>query len=106
MQRCATCAGAVESRHRYCPWCATPLHGKLVELFRPHPAIGGGSARALRVSRYLGETQHTRISIWDTDRAESAISLDDAEATRLARFLGDRRAFEAADTERMPAVGA
>jgi hypothetical protein len=105
MPRCPSCAGAVESRHRYCPWCATPLRSKLVELFRPHPAVGGGTARALRVSRYLGETPHTRISIWDTDRAESAISLDDAEATRLARFLNDRRAVETADTERLPAVG-
>jgi hypothetical protein len=104
--RCPSCAGAVERRHRFCPWCAAPLRHKLVELFRPHPAIDGDASRALRVSRYLdGEVKHTRFSIWDVDHARSAISLDDAEAARLAAFLSDRPAVEAADTQPMPVSG-
>jgi hypothetical protein len=63
-----------------------------VEFFRPHAGIGG-DARALRVSRYLGgddEPRHTRFSIWgQDDRVAAAVSLDDEELRRLARFLGD-----------------
>jgi hypothetical protein len=104
--RCPSCEGAVESRHRFCPWCAAPLRSKLVELFRPHPEIGGDSARALRVSRYLGsDIPHTRISIWDTDRAASAISLDDDETRRLASFLCDANEPDTAVTEPLPTVG-
>jgi len=69
-----------------------------------------GRARALRVSRYLGgdpAQRHTRLSIWDTDRAVSAISLDPGETRRLSRFLtesdgGDRP--DEATTDTMPAV--
>ena len=89
MPDCPSCAQPVESRHRYCPWCAAPLRSKLVEFFAPHPLIEG-RARALRVSRYLGgapSQRHTRLSIWDTDRAVSAISLDPGETRRLGRFL-------------------
>jgi hypothetical protein len=106
---CPSCAQPVESRHRYCPWCAAPLRSKLVEFFAPHPLIGG-HARALRVSRYLGgepSQRHTRLSIWDTDRAVSAISLDPGETRRLGRFLteaaGGGRTDEAT-TDTMPAV--
>ncbi len=41
----------------------------------------------LRVSLYLGETQHARFSVWHGDEAEAAISLDPVETRRLARFL-------------------
>jgi hypothetical protein len=106
---CPSCAQPVESRHRYCPWCAAPLRSKLVEFFAPHPLIEG-RARALRVSRYLGgdpSQRHTRLSIWDTDRAVSAISLDPGETRRLSRFLtegaGGGRPDEAT-TDTMPAV--
>jgi hypothetical protein len=79
----------VEATYRFCPWCAAPLRSKLVELFRPHPALDPD--RALRVSRYVGpewEEQHVRLSIWNEDgRAEAAVSLADDEAERLARFL-------------------
>lgn len=91
--QCPSCAEAVESRHRYCPWCAAPLRRKLVEFFAPHQGIAG-DAQALRVSRYLDgdpARRHTRLSIWDGDRAVSAISLDEAETSRLSRFLGDVR---------------
>jgi len=106
---CPSCAQPVESRHRYCPWCAAPLRSKLVEFFAPHPLIEG-RARALRVSRYLGgdpAQRHTRLSIWDTERAVSAISLDPGETRRLSRFLaesdGGGRPDEAT-TDTMPAV--
>jgi hypothetical protein len=83
----------VEAAYRFCPWCAAPLRRKLVELFRPHPALDPD--RALRVSRYVGpewDEQHVRLSIWNEDgRAEAAVSLADDEAERLARFLIDTR---------------
>jgi len=105
---CPSCAQPVESRHRYCPWCAAPLRSKLVEFFAPHPLIEG-RARALRVSRYLGgdpDQRHTRLSIWDTDRAVSAISLDPGETRRLRRFLTDGEGGrpDEATTETMPAA--
>jgi hypothetical protein len=106
---CPSCAQPVESRHRYCPWCAAPLRSKLVEFFAPHPLIEG-RARALRVSRYLGgepSQRHTRLSIWDTDRAVSAISLDPGETRRLSRFLTDAEGGGRSDgstTDTMPAV--
>jgi hypothetical protein len=109
---CPSCAEAVESRHRYCPWCAAPLRRKLVEFFAPHPGIGG-DAEALRVSRYLGgqpDQRHTRLSVWDGQRAVAAISLDEAESRRLSRFLSEgggpqRSATDAVTTEiqRQPA---
>jgi hypothetical protein len=89
MSECAQCGGVVERSYRFCPWCATPQRRKLVEFFRPHPAIDPG--RALRVSRYMGaggDERHVRFSIWnDSGEAEAAVSLDDAEADRLARFI-------------------
>ena len=107
---CPSCAEPVESRHRYCPWCAAPLRSKLVEFFAPHPLIDHGRARALRVSRYLGgepSQRHTRLSIWDTDRAVSAISLDPGETRRLGRFLAEGEGGARPDggtTDTMPAV--
>ncbi|MFL6050830.1 MAG: hypothetical protein ACJ738_13750 [Gaiellales bacterium] len=105
---CPSCAQPVESRHRYCPWCAAPLRSKLVEFFAPHSLIES-RARALRVSRYLGgnpDQRHTRLSIWDTDRAVSAISLGPAETRRLGRFLteGAGGRPDDATTDTMPAV--
>jgi hypothetical protein len=106
---CPSCAQLVESRHRYCPWCAAPLRSKLVEFFAPHPLIEG-RARALRVSRYLGgapSQRHTRLSIWDTDRAVSAISLDPGETRRLSRFLAESEGCDRSNggtTDTMPVV--
>jgi hypothetical protein len=89
MARCRHCGCSVEAAYRFCPWCAAPHRSKLVELFRPHPALDPD--RALRVSRYVGpewDEQHVRLSIWNEDgRAEAAVSLADDEAERLARFL-------------------
>ena len=91
MQACGRCGNRIDGRYRFCPWCAAPLRSKLVEFFRPHPDIEDDHARALRVSRYLGvrqEERHVRFSVWNEDGvAESAISLDEGEADRLARFL-------------------
>ena len=88
MAPCAQCGGEVEERCRYCPWCAAPQRRKLVEFFRAHERDHG---KALRVSRYLDE-RHVRFSVWDeSGRAEAAVSLDEREAGRLARFLGPAR---------------
>ena len=85
MGRCAGCGSEVEPRFRFCPWCAAPQRRKLVEFFRAHPRDAG---RALRVSHYLGEERHVRFSVWDERGvAEAAISLEEEEAARLARFL-------------------
>jgi len=97
--QCPSCAEPVDRRHRFCPWCASPLRRKLVEFFAPHPGIEG-DAVALRVSRYLGGEaldRHTRLSIWDDEQAVSAISLDDGETRRLARFLNEGAAVRALD---------
>jgi hypothetical protein len=95
MRRCSHCGGALEARFRFCPFCGIPQRMKLVEFFTPHPDVPAGSAEALRVSRYF-ETEETpaqvRLSIWSGDRADAVISLDEAEAARLARFLAPRAA--------------
>ena len=88
---CRQCGGSVEEAFRFCPWCAEPLRSKLVEFFRPHPLVESDAGRALRVSRYLGPTaeeRHVRFSVWSEEgRAEAAVSLDEGEALRLARFI-------------------
>jgi hypothetical protein len=56
---------------------------------------------ALRVSRYLGDVapeRHTRVSIWNGERAVSAVSLDDGETRRLARFLAQGAGHELDET--------
>jgi hypothetical protein len=87
---CGSCAREVETRFRYCPWCAAPLRLKLVEFF-PANALEGEHGMALRVSRYLADTpsdRHVRFSVWsEAGVAEAAVSIDDAEADRLAEFL-------------------
>ena len=89
MRPCAACGGSVGSEYRFCPWCAAPQRLKLVEFFEGHEEISAD--RALRVSRYFGDTPHVRFSVWaDSEnraRAECAVSLDEAEAGRLAHFL-------------------
>jgi hypothetical protein len=94
MAECGRCGERIEETFRFCPWCAAPQRVKLVEFFRGHPSLDGGE-RALRVSRYLGAPEdepHVRFSVW-TDagrgrtRVEAAVSLEEDEADRLARFL-------------------
>jgi hypothetical protein len=104
---CQGCGHTVEERFRYCPWCAAPLRRKLVEFFAPHPGLAAGGIRALRVSRYLDDPAHTRLSLWDGERALAAISLDPPETARLARFLTAAESCdEGADTRPMPALPA
>ena len=88
---CRQCEGSLDEAFRFCPWCGAPLRSKLVEFFRPHPLVPSDAGRALRVSRYLGPTaeeRHVRFSVWNEEgTAEAAVSLDEGEAQRLARFV-------------------
>lgn len=86
MRECGRCEGWIEDSFRFCPWCAAPQRRKLVEFFPSSPRIAGDTGKALRVSRYLVDG-HVRFSIWRNDAAVEAVSLDDAEAERLADFL-------------------
>lgn len=91
MRRCPQCQGEVAHEHRFCPWCGAVQRLKLVQFFPPHPAIAADRDRMLRVSRYLGGTaaeRHVRFSVWNEKGvAETAVSLDEAEARRLAAFV-------------------
>ena len=91
MRDCPECGGPVEARFHYCPWCSAPQRRKLVQFFRPHAAVDIDEGKALRVSRYFGATpdeRHVRFSVWnETGVAEAAVSLDEAEAQRLAAFI-------------------
>jgi hypothetical protein len=89
--RCGRCDGEVDERYRFCPWCAAPQRTKLVEHFPAHPLIEQ-EAVALRVSRYLTDLRHVRLSIWDSKGAVAVVSLEEREAARLAAFVaGERR---------------
>lgn len=78
-----------------------------MEFFAAHPEVEG-TAQALRVSRYrggAGRPAHTRLSVWEGERAVSAISLDDAETARLSRFLSETPTSDpAAVTQPLPIV--
>jgi hypothetical protein len=92
---CKDCGAEIASAFRFCPWCGRAQRLKLTEFFFGHPAIEGDARRALRVSRYLGEEteeRHVRFSVWSESeagktRVEAAVSLDESEADRVARFL-------------------
>jgi hypothetical protein len=96
MRTCAGCREELEERFRFCPWCGVPQRVKIVDFFRAHPLVEGDRGKALRVSRYLGDSEkgrHVRFSVWNeagpSARAEAAVSLDEGEAARLAGFLTD-----------------
>jgi hypothetical protein len=105
MTRCRQCAGEVDSAYRFCPWCGHAQRLKVTEFFFGHEAVEGSARRALRVSRYLGETpadRHVRFSVWSEGdpghtRVEAVVSLEESEADRVARFLA--HAEEPAPTE-------
>jgi hypothetical protein len=84
MRSCRGCGGQVQDDFRFCPHCGQAQRTKIVEYFRGHPHVGDGG---LRVSVYLTEPQHARLSVWRGEQAEAAISLEPHEATRLGNFL-------------------
>ncbi|HVM16459.1 MAG TPA: hypothetical protein VM290_02655 [Gaiellaceae bacterium] len=86
MHECTGCGAAVDRTYRFCPWCAAPQRRKLVELFPGSTRIDGDTARGLRVSRYLDEG-HVRFSVWDGERVDAVVSIEDAELDRLRRLL-------------------
>ena len=91
MHRCRACGEGVQDEFRFCPHCGKAQRTKIVEYFTGHPDVGDGG---LRVSVYLTEPRHARLSVWRGEEAQAAISLDPEEAERLARFLdtaGSRR---------------
>ncbi|MFZ0342499.1 MAG: hypothetical protein WAL31_09215 [Gaiellaceae bacterium] len=84
MRRCRACGGGVQDEFRFCPHCGKAQRTKIVEYFRGHPDVGDGG---LRVSVYLTEPRHARLSVWRGAEAQAVISLDPHESSRLARFL-------------------
>jgi hypothetical protein len=84
MRNCKACGGAVQDDFRFCPHCGKSQRTKIVEYFQGHPDVGDGG---LRVSVYLTEPQHARLSVWKGEEAQAAISLDPHESARLSRFL-------------------
>ncbi len=96
MHSCVGCGCAVEDEFRYCPCCGEPLRSKIVEYFRGERELGDGG---LRVSVYLREPQHVRLSIWRGSEARAALSLDPSEADRLVRFLQSVRRTRLRDFE-------
>jgi hypothetical protein len=84
MRSCRECGGAVQDDFRFCPHCGKSQRTKIVEYFQGHPDVGDGG---LRVSVYLTEPQHARLSVWRGEEAKAAISLDPHEASRLGHFL-------------------
>lgn len=94
MASCKQCGCEIEGAFRFCPWCGHAQRIKLTEFFFGHAAIEG-ARRALRISRYLGDgsdERHVRFSVWSDSgrgetKVEAAVSLDESEAERVARFL-------------------
>jgi zinc ribbon protein len=84
VRRCAQCSSELADDFRFCPHCGAAQRSKVVEYFRGHSDIDDGW---LRVSAYLTSPRHLRLSIWRSQEAEAAISLDPGEADRLGRFL-------------------
>src|SRR5215472_6603943 len=84
MRSCSACGGGVEDEFRFCPHCGKSQRTKIVEYFSGHPEVGDGG---LRVSVYLTEPRHARLSVWRGEEAQAAISLDPRESGRLGRFL-------------------
>jgi hypothetical protein len=96
VRTCSECARSVDDDFRFCPSCGTALRSKIVEYFRGENEFGDGT---LRVSVYLTQPQHVRLSIWKDEAARAALSLTAAEADRLLDFVAGlrvtrRRRFE------------
>jgi hypothetical protein len=87
MRECGHCGSAFEARFRFCPWCGAAQRLKIVEYFPALRLSEADEGRGLRVSRYLTVDGQVRLSVWNVGEVEAAVSLDEAEARRLARFL-------------------
>jgi hypothetical protein len=106
MRSCKQCGTEIEGAFRFCPWCGHVQRLKLTEFFVGHAGIEAGSRRALRISRYFGENleeRHVRFSVWSEAAAgqtkvEAAVSLDEDEADRVARFLAASQELSEAKT--------
>jgi hypothetical protein len=88
MRTCSECACGVDDGYRFCPRCGTPLRSKIVEYFDGVDELGDGG---LRVSVYLNQPQHVRLSIWKGEGPQAALSLSPPEADRLVEFLASLR---------------
>src|SRR3954452_21183990 len=84
MRSCRACGEEVQDDFRFCAHCGKSQRTKVVEYFQGHPEVGDGG---FRVSVYLTEPQHARLSVRRGGAVEAAISLDPHESVRLARFL-------------------
>lgn len=106
---CPSCGLQQPDGHRFCVSCGFVLPTDLIRSKQPKvttlfPGIPTNSADppdpVMRVSRYLEDLEvetadgsvtipghHVRFSIWVVDRPVCAMSLQDSEAERLARFL-------------------
>jgi hypothetical protein len=87
MRECRSCRSGFDERFRYCPWCGAVQRLKIIEYFPALPLPGEDETKGLRVSRYLEAPGHVRFSIWNIAEVEGAVSIDEAEALRLASFL-------------------
>jgi hypothetical protein len=87
LRDCRSCGAAFDERYRFCPWCGASQRLKIVEYFAGFPVTENEVGKGLRVSRYLTAPGHVRLSVWSAGRVEGAVSIDEAEARRLAGFL-------------------
>jgi hypothetical protein len=99
MRECSSCRSAFDERFRFCPWCGAIQRLKIVEYFGGFPVAADDEGKGLRVSRYLTAAGHVRFSVWGIGRVEAAVSIDEAEARRLASFL--RRTDAGAERPRL-----
>ena len=88
MRTCSGCGRGVQDDFRFCPRCGTALRSKIVEYFEGEDDLGDGG---LRVSVYLTQPQHVRLSIWRGEGAQAALSLRPSESDRLVEFLASVR---------------
>jgi hypothetical protein len=117
---CPACGFGQPATHRFCVSCGSklptdllgPRPPKVTQLFAGFPTHPSDAPDpVLRVSRYVDDIvfeseegsvtipgRHVRFSVWVTERPESAISLSDDEASRLAVFLQMPIAAEPAST--------
>jgi hypothetical protein len=87
VRECRSCGSEFDERFRYCPWCGTAQRLKIVEYFPAFRFDPSVETKGLRVSRYLSPPRHVRFSVWSAGEVKAAVSLDDADARRLAAFL-------------------